>query len=160
MLIRQYHHGDVFSGWVDLAYDTLYILLLHILLVKHDSYWGWKSARWTQSYANLWNDLGFSLCAVPSICYVVTTSDNREKSKIGVSTDLVCHVISQTPKHVQDMFNFNTTSNPHGYLVLFVSKTPSVVWYFIMDLIPPKVHGYFALFWVKIRGHIHLYPFA
>jgi len=54
--------------------------------------------------------------------------------------------ISQTPKHVRDMFNFNTTSNPCGYLVLFVSKTPSVVWYFIMDLILPKVCGYFALF--------------
>ena len=55
-------------------------------------------------------------------------------------------VISQTPKHVRDMFNFNTTSNLRGYLVLFVSKTPLVVWYFIMDLIPPKVCGYFALF--------------
>ena len=55
-------------------------------------------------------------------------------------------VISQTPKHVQDMFNFNMTSNPRGYLVLFVSKTPLVVWYFIMDLIPPKVHSYFNLF--------------
>ena len=55
-------------------------------------------------------------------------------------------VISQTPKHVRDMFNFNTTSNPRGYLVLFVSKTPLVVWYFIMDLIPPKVCGYFTLF--------------
>ena len=55
-------------------------------------------------------------------------------------------VISQTPKHVQDMFNFNMISNPHSYLVLFVSKTPLGVWYFIIDLIPPKVHGYFALF--------------
>ena len=55
-------------------------------------------------------------------------------------------IIFQTPKHVWDMFNFNTTLNPHGYLVLFVSKTPSVVWYFIMDLIPPKVRSYFALF--------------
>jgi len=55
-------------------------------------------------------------------------------------------VIFQTPKHVRDMFNFNTTSNPCGYLVLFVSKTPSVVWYFIIDLISPKVHGYFTLF--------------
>ena len=55
-------------------------------------------------------------------------------------------VIFQTPKHVRDMFNFNTTSNPRRYLVLFVSKTPSVVWYFIMDLLLPKVRGYFALF--------------
>ena len=44
------------------------------------------------------------------------------------------------------MFNFNMTSNSREYLVLFVSKTLLVVWYFIIDLIPPKVHGYFALF--------------
>jgi len=55
-------------------------------------------------------------------------------------------IISQTPKHVQDIFNFNTTSNPHGYLALFVPKTPSVVWYFIIDLISSKVHSYFTLF--------------
>ena len=55
-------------------------------------------------------------------------------------------VISQTLKYVQNMFDFNITSNPHGYLVLFVSKTLLVVWYFIMDLILPKVHGYFTLF--------------
>jgi len=36
-------------------------------------------------------------------------------------------IISQTLKHVQDMFNFNITLNPCGYWVLFVSKTPPVV---------------------------------
>jgi len=65
---------------------------------------------------------------------------------VNVSWVVWYNVISQTPKHVRDMFNFNTISNPHGYLVLFVSKTPLVVWYFIIDLIPPKVRGYFALF--------------
>ena len=25
--------------------------------------------------ANLWNDLGFSLCAIPSVCYMVATLD-------------------------------------------------------------------------------------
>ena len=49
-------------------------------------------------------------------------------------------------KAFHNMFNFNMTSNTHGYLVLFVPKTPSVVWYFIIDLIPPKVHSYFTLF--------------
>ena len=39
----------------------------------------------------LLNDLGFILCAVPPVCYVVTTSDNRKKSEMGVSADLVCH---------------------------------------------------------------------
>jgi len=35
----------------------------------------------------LWNNLGFSLCAVPSVCHMVVISEDREKSKIGVSTD-------------------------------------------------------------------------
>ena len=33
------------------------------------------------------NDLGFSLCTTLSVCYVITTSDDREKSKMGVSAD-------------------------------------------------------------------------
>ena len=40
---------------------------------------------------DLWNDLGFSLCAVPSVCHMVVTSDGRKKSEMGVSTNLVCH---------------------------------------------------------------------
>ena len=87
-----------------------------------------------------------------AVCLLRGRSFRRE-SPSGSEYWLVCccwtpeiNVISQTPKHVRDMFNFNTTSNPRGYLVLFVSKTPSVVWYFIMDLILPKVRGYFALF--------------
>jgi len=35
----------------------------------------------------LWNDLGFSLCAAPSVCHVVVTSDIGKKSKIGVSAE-------------------------------------------------------------------------
>ena len=36
---------------------------------------------------NLWNDLGFSLCAVLSVCHVVTTSKKRKKSEMEVSAD-------------------------------------------------------------------------
>ena len=50
----------------------------------------WKSARWTQNCADLWNNLGFSLSAVLPVCCMVTTSDNREKFEIEVSADLVC----------------------------------------------------------------------
>ena len=39
---------------------------------------------------DLWNDLGFSLYATLSVCYVVATSDDREKFEIEVSADLVC----------------------------------------------------------------------
>jgi len=60
-------------------------------IVRRSSHWEWKSTRWAQRCADLWNNLGFSLCAVPSVCYMVTISENRKKSKIGVSTNLVYH---------------------------------------------------------------------
>ena len=78
--------------------------------------------------------------------YNITTYIDKGKGEKEKKKEKGKSVISQTLKHVRDMFNFNMTSNPRGYLVLFVSKTPLVVWYFIMDLIPPKVCGYFALF--------------
>jgi len=37
--------------------------------------------------ANLWNNLGFSLCATLSVCHVVTTSDKWKKSEMEVSAD-------------------------------------------------------------------------
>ena len=39
---------------------------------------------------NLWNDLDFSLCTMPSVCHIVATSDDKEKSEIEVGADLVC----------------------------------------------------------------------
>ena len=36
---------------------------------------------------DLWNDLGFSLYAVLSVCHVVATSDDGKKSEMGVSAD-------------------------------------------------------------------------
>ena len=51
---------------------------------------GWKSAEWTWRWADLWNDLGFSLCAALSVCRVVTTSDEGEGVRVEVSTELVC----------------------------------------------------------------------
>jgi len=36
---------------------------------------------------DLWNNLGFSLYAVPSVCYMVTTLDDGKKSEMGVSAD-------------------------------------------------------------------------
>ena len=36
---------------------------------------------------DLWNDLGFSLCTALSVCHVVATSDDGEKSKMGVSAE-------------------------------------------------------------------------
>ena len=52
---------------------------------------GWKSTEWTWKWVDLWNNLGFSLYAASSVYYVVTTSDDRKKSRMEVSADLVCH---------------------------------------------------------------------
>ena len=35
----------------------------------------------------MWNDLGFSLCAMPSICHIVVTLDKGERVRVEVSTD-------------------------------------------------------------------------
>ena len=92
-------------------------------------------------------ELNKELCTESSIFYTKLQQSMQLLSQPALKTMcLLQNVISQTLKHVRDMFNFNMTSNPHRYLVLFVSKTPSVVWYFIMDLIPPKVRSYFTLF--------------
>jgi len=36
---------------------------------------------------DLWNNLGFSLCAALSVCYMVITSDDGKKSEMGVSAN-------------------------------------------------------------------------
>jgi len=54
--------------------------------------------------------------------------------------------IFQTLRRVQDISDFNITSNSHSYLALSVFKTLLVVWYFIIDLISSNPHGYLALF--------------
>ena len=48
---------------------------------------GWKSAEWTRRWVDLWNDLGFSLCAAPSVCRMVATSDEGEKVWVEVSAE-------------------------------------------------------------------------
>jgi len=40
---------------------------------------------------DLLNDLGFSLCTMPPVYCVVATSDDKKKSGMGVSADLVCY---------------------------------------------------------------------
>ena len=36
---------------------------------------------------DLWNNLGFSLCAAPFVCHVVATLDDGKKSEMEVSAD-------------------------------------------------------------------------
>ena len=51
---------------------------------------GVKVHKMDSEICGLVNDLGFSLCAVLSVYYVVVISENGKKSRMEVSTDLVC----------------------------------------------------------------------
>jgi len=51
---------------------------------------------------NLWNDLGFSLCAALSVCHIVTTSDDRKKSEMEVSADWCVAVEHQRSSSIRD----------------------------------------------------------
>jgi len=65
---------------------------------------GESPQEWTQRCVNLWNNLGFSLCAVPSVCCMVATSDDRKKSKIGVSADWCLAVEYQKLSSIRVIF--------------------------------------------------------
>jgi len=51
---------------------------------------------------DLWNDLGFSLCAVPSIYHVVATSDDGKKFEMEVSADWYVTVEHQRSSLIRD----------------------------------------------------------
>jgi len=87
---------------------------------------------------------GFSLYII--FLLVILVAYFRRGTQDVVGGQVYWNVISQTLKHVWNMSNFNTISNSYGYLALFVSKTPSVIWYFIINLIPSNPHSYLALF--------------
>jgi len=50
-----------------------------------------KVYKMDSEICGLINDLGFSLCAVLSVCHMIVISRNGKKSKMGVSTNLVCY---------------------------------------------------------------------
>ena len=51
---------------------------------------------------DFWNDLGFSLCAVLSVCYMVTTSDNGKKSEMEVSANWYVAIEYQRLSSIRD----------------------------------------------------------
>ena len=54
--------------------------------------------------ANLWNNLGFSLCTVLTVCCMVTTSDKWMKSEIEVSADWYVAVEHQRSSSIRIIF--------------------------------------------------------
>jgi len=70
----------------------------------------------TQRWANLWNDLSFSLCAAPSVCCVVATSDDGKKSKMGVSADWCITIKHQRLNSIRVIFvNYQTSELQCNY---------------------------------------------
>ena len=51
---------------------------------------------------DLWNNLGFSLCAALSVCCMVATSDVGKKSELGVSADWCVAVEHRRSSSIRD----------------------------------------------------------
>ena len=51
---------------------------------------------------DLWNDLGFSLCAVPSVCHMVATSDEEKEVQVEVSAEWCVAVEHQRSSSIRD----------------------------------------------------------
>jgi len=51
---------------------------------------------------DLWNDLGFSLCAMLSVYHMVATSDEGKKVWVGVSTDWCVAIEHQRLSSIRD----------------------------------------------------------
>jgi len=65
---------------------------------------------------DLWNDLGFSLCAALSVCCIVTTSDDRKKSKMGVSADWCVTIEYQRSSLIRVVFiDYQTSKLQYNY---------------------------------------------
>ena len=65
---------------------------------------------------NLWNNLGFSLYAVLSIYCMVTVSDERKKSEIGVSTDWYIVIKHQGLSLIRVIFvDYQTSKLQYNY---------------------------------------------
>ena len=61
-----------------------YLLICNMSGIVHT---GVKVHRIDSEWADLWNNLSFSLYTAPSVCHVITTSDDGKKSKMEVSAD-------------------------------------------------------------------------
>jgi len=76
----------------------------------------WKSAGWTQRWVDLWNNLGFSLCAVLSVCHVVATSDDGKKSEMRMSVDWCVTVEHWRLSSIRVIFiNYQTSELQYNY---------------------------------------------
>ena len=65
---------------------------------------------------DLWNDLGFSLYTVPSVCHIVATLDFGKKSKMGVSAEWCVAIEYQRSSSIRVIFvNYQTSELQCNY---------------------------------------------
>jgi len=65
---------------------------------------------------NLWNNLGFSLYTVPSVCYMIVTLDKWIKSEIGVSADWYITIEYWRSSLIRIIFvNYQTSKLQYNY---------------------------------------------
>ena len=65
---------------------------------------------------DLWNNLGFSLCTILSVCYMVAISNRRKKFKMEVSTDWYVTVEHQRSSSIEVIFvNYQTSKLQYNY---------------------------------------------
>ena len=101
---RWYCHGNVISRQVDMHMTVIYMVVLRQTYGHCQARFtpGWKSTEWTRRWADLWNNLGFSLCAAPSVCHVVATSDEGEGVWVGVSAEWCVAVEHRRSSSIRD----------------------------------------------------------
>ena len=69
-----------------------------------------------QRCTNLWNNLGFSLYAMLSVYYVATTSDEKKKSEMRVSTNWCVAVEYQRLSFIRVIFvDYQTSKLQYNY---------------------------------------------
>jgi len=65
---------------------------------------------------DLWNDLGFSLCAVLFVCHVVAISNKKKVSEMEVSTDWYVAVEHQGLSSIEVIFvDYQTNKLQYNY---------------------------------------------
>ena len=82
---------------------------------------------------DLWNNLGFSLCAALSVYHIVATSDDGKKFEMRVSTDW--YVVVATTRQNSTCSMLTSAKLSVGYLVVGITrelnKKPSLHYYLI-----------------------------
>ena len=65
---------------------------------------------------DLWDDLGFSLCAALSVCCIVAISNGRKKSEMEVSTDWYVAIEYWRLSLIEVIFvNYQTSNLQYNY---------------------------------------------